>query len=67
MSATIIRLWFTGAETDKARHYSKVPLEKWDPKTDGIWVPMSIIEHTTKRGNSHEVKLPDWFVEKNGL
>jgi hypothetical protein len=64
---TVIRFWATGAETDKAVHYSKLPLDKWDPKKDGIWIPKSIIEHRTKRGAEHEVKLPDWFVEKEGL
>jgi len=67
LSATTVRLWATGAETSKARHYSRVPLTKWDPKKDGIWIPKSLIEHTTKRQDEHLVKLPDWFVEKENL
>ena len=63
--ATIMRLWLI-RETELARKYSTVPPVK---STDDscVWVPKSIIEHTTKRGDEHEVKLPDWFIEKNGL
>jgi hypothetical protein len=34
---------------------------------DIVWVPLSIIEHTTKRGRDHVVTLPDWFIEKERL
>jgi len=64
-----LRLWLI-RETDKARLYSKVPIGEpgRDPEeSDQIWVPRSIVVHTTKRGNEHEVDLPDWFIEKNGL
>lgn len=65
-----IRLWLV-RESEKARQYSK-----FDPTGRGatepnvgdlIWVPKSIVEHTTKRGYEHEVDLPDWFIEKEGL
>ena len=62
-----MRLWLL-RETEKARLYSKVPHEKYQgDKEDELWIPKSVIEHTTKDGNQHDVKLPDWFLEKNGL
>jgi hypothetical protein len=61
-----MRLWFI-RQTEKARLYSRVPPERHPSQEDQIWVPLSIIEHTTKRGNEHDVKLPDWFLEKNNL
>lgn len=71
MSATTIRLWFV-RETELARLYSKfaphpdLGFENAD-RYDMVWIPRSIIEHTSKRGDEHHVKLPDWFIEKNGL
>jgi len=60
-----IRLWLV-RETEKARLYCKH--NRPNPEqSDCIWVPRSIAEHTTKRGNEHEIALPDWFVEKEGL
>lgn len=65
-----IRLWFI-RETELARLYSK-----FDPTGRGgtepnegdlVWVPRSIVEHTSKRGKEHTLELPDWFVEKAGL
>ena len=55
MSTTIVRLWF---------HCTTAP-----PREENmVWVPKSIIEHTSEQPNGlHEVKLPDWFVEKEGL
>jgi hypothetical protein len=66
--ATRVRLWLI-RETQKARLYSKVPIctERDCEQSDQIWVPLSIVEHTTKRGIEHEVKLPDWFIQKEGL
>ena len=70
--ATTMRLWLI-RETELARLYSTVPPERHpvldtkDPDCDVVWVPKSIIEHTTKRGNEHDVKLPDWFLEKHSL
>lgn len=65
MSATTVRLWLF-RETDKARQYCKHDRDMIGPN-DLIWVPLSIIEHTTKRGREHCVQLPDWFIEKEGL
>jgi len=62
-------LWLI-RETQLARLYSKVPTNasaRLVEESDMLWVPKSIVEHTTKRGNEHDVKLPDWFIEKNGL
>jgi hypothetical protein len=61
-----IRLWLI-RETEKARLYSKVPPERGQTGETQIWVPRSIVEHTSKRGSEHTVDLPDWFIEKNGL
>jgi hypothetical protein len=64
-----IRLWFI-RETEKARQYSKVPVGdncRTVDASDLAWIPLSIVEHTTKRGNEHVVELPDWFAEKEGL
>jgi len=78
VNTTIVRLWFLW-ETDKARCYCRLPSSRipaWDlfNAEDKLWVPKSIIEHTTKRPPKpgecwpeHEVKLPDWFVEKERL
>lgn len=64
----VIRFWFI-RETPKARLYSKAPVQEGEQpdEMDLIWIPRSIVEHTTKRGIEHEVDLPDWFIEKNGL
>ena len=65
----ILRFWLI-RETELARLYSKVPLNtvgRLVEHTDTLWIPKSIVEHTTKRGSEHEVTLPDWFIEKNGL
>lgn len=71
VSATKIRLWFI-QQTEKARLYCRfaphpdLGFANAD-NTDKIWIPRSIIEHTTKRGNEHVITLPDWFIEKEGL
>ncbi len=57
-------------QTDKARLYSKInpsARSRVPDETDLIWIPLSVIEHTTKRGQEHDVKLPDWFIEARGL
>lgn len=66
MSTTTVRLWLV-RETDKARLYSRVPPERHGDASDEIWVPLSIAEHTTKRGAEHMVTLPDWFITKEDL
>lgn len=75
MSTTKIRLWLV-KETDLARQYCKFNpfvsvsgIEHGNSMedTDLIWIPKSIIEHTSKRGNEHVVTLPDWFIEKEHL
>jgi hypothetical protein len=59
-------LWFV-RETPLARLYTKIPPERRPTKDDEIWVPRSVVEHTSKMGNQHIVTLPDWFLEKNDL
>ena len=54
-------------ETDAARLYSKVRPDRFPSREDELWVPKSIIEHTTKRRDEHDVKLPEWFCAKNDL
>lgn len=61
-----ITLWFI-RETPAARLYSKVRPDRHPTKEDEIWIPRSIVEHTSKADNEHTVKLPDWFIEKEGL
>ncbi len=80
MSTTTIKLWYV-SETSKARRYCKLPLSRNPTDSDYLYVPLSIIEHTTKwaplkddKGRlvgcerwCHEVTLPDWFIEKEKL
>jgi hypothetical protein len=68
MNTTKVNLWFI-RETAAARQYSKVPPERHPQEySDYIWVPKSIIEHTSKNtGGHHVVTLPDWFVDREGL
>lgn len=60
-----ITLWLV-RETEKARLYCKHGRPNPE-NTDCVWVPRSVVEHTSKTGNQHIVTLPDWFVEKAGL
>jgi len=60
-----MRLWFV-KQTDKARLYLKHNRPGADDD-DYLWIPLSVIEHTTKLGDEHEVTLPDWFIEKEWL
>lgn len=53
-------------ETEKARLYCKHGRPNSEP-SDEIWIPRSIVEHTSKMGNQHIVELPDWWIEKSGL
>lgn len=61
-----IRLWLI-RETPAARLYSKLPPERHPEDTDCLWIPRSIVEHTSKCGDEHMVKLPDWFIEEKSL
>jgi len=61
-----IRLWFI-RETEKARLYSKTDPEAQGRVLDEIWIPRSVVEHTSKRGNEHEVTIEDWWGVKNGF
>lgn len=61
-----MRLWLL-RETEQARLYSTTDPSDAHRSGDEIWIPKSVIEHTTKRGNEHEVKLPDWFIEARGF
>lgn len=61
-----MRLWLL-RETEAARLYSKTDPKDWHRVTVPVWIPKSVIEHTTKRGDEHDVKLPDWFIEKESL
>lgn len=67
MSTTKVNLWFQ-SETEKAKKYSRIPPARNPSDEDMIWIPKSIIEHTSKNiGGHHVVTLPDWFVEKGAL
>lgn len=60
-----ITLWLI-KETEKARLYCKH--NRPNPEeSDMIWIPRSVVEHTSKTGSQHIVTLPDWFVEKEKL
>lgn len=59
-------LWLL-KETAGARFYSKLPPERHPTANDCLWIPRSIIEHTSKTGKQHIVTLPDWFIEKRNL
>ena len=59
-------LWFV-RETPLARLYTKIPPERGPTESDFIWVPRSIVEHTSKMGAQHIVTLPDWFLDKEGI
>lgn len=61
-----VTLWFL-RETDKARLYSKLPPERHPTKDDEIWVPRSVVEHTSKTGNCHIVTVQDWFADREKL
>ena len=70
MSAKV-NLWIVpghGSDTAMARRYSKLPPSRNPSAEDFIWVPISIIEHTSRNvGGHHIVSLPQWFAEKEGL
>lgn len=61
-----ITLWLV-RETELARLYSKIPPERHSEKSDEVWIPKSVVEHTSKTSSQHTVTLPDWFVQKAKL
>jgi hypothetical protein len=61
-----VRFWLL-RETENARLYSTTDPKDIHRTGNEIWIPKSVIEHTTKRGDEHDVKLPDWFIEARGL
>ncbi len=61
-----ITLWLI-RETEKACIYSKLPPERNPTKADEIWIPRSVVEHTTKMGAQHIVTVQEWFAFKNNL
>ena len=69
MSTAKVLLWFV-RETPLARLYFKLPASRAQTE-DGVWIPRSIIEHTSKLNsadlNEHILTLPEWFVEKYNL
>ena len=70
MSTTKVSLWKIDGTSDtaKARCYSRVPPSRLPEAEDFIWVPISLIEHTSRNlGGHHIVTLPDWYVEKERL
>lgn len=63
-----VSLWLI-RESANARYYSKLPPHRHPTEADCLWVPLSIVEHTSKdaSGALHIVTLPDWFCEREGL
>ena len=69
-----VSLFFTGIQSEKARKYSRIPKSRNPQAEDLVWVPLSLVEHTSKQPAKpgeewaqHVVKLPDWFVEEKKL
>lgn len=73
-----VRLWFV-RESAAARRYCKLPKSR-NPGRDipgnanYVWVPRSVVEHTTKRPSAdgvewdeHDVAVQDWFAERENL
>lgn len=62
-----IRLWFI-REPDKARLYSRLPPERHPEIEDQLWIPRSVVSHTSKEPSGlHIVDVEDWFAEKEWL
>ena len=67
-----IQLWFIKeSPTGKARYYSRIPASRGPVETDKVWVPRSVISHTTKQpakpGEAwpeHHMQIEDWFAER---
>lgn len=58
-------------DTEKACLYSKLPASRHPTAADLVWVPRSLVEHRSKRNASdlseHILKLPEWWLSKEGL
>lgn len=61
-----VRLWLI-RETPDARLYSKLPPDRHAGPADTVWIPRSVIEHTTKMGIEHYLTLPEWICDERGL
>lgn len=62
-----IRLWFI-RETEKARLYSRLPPERHPATEDRLWIPRSVVTHTSKEPSGlHIVDVEDWWAEKENL
>ena len=61
-----IRLWYV-RETNAAYLYTTAPPDRHPGEMEELWIPKSIVEHRSKRGDEHIVKLPDWWVRKKHL
>lgn len=66
MSTSQRTLWFV-RETPAARLYTRIPPARNPQPSDEIWIPRSVVEHTSKTGNVHILTIADWFVEKENL
>lgn len=72
MSTRIKTLWLVDERPAGAAYlYCHVPparREGREPNCDElVFVPKSIVEHRSKRGVEHDVKLPEWFLSKKKL
>lgn len=69
-----VSMWFI-RQTDKARlYYKRSPYRSENRDVDQIWIPLSVIDHTTKHPQNpgeayaqHDVTIADWFADKNNL
>jgi len=75
-----MRLWFCKeSPSGQARLYCRLPRSRNPgpqppPKNPNyVWIPRSVVEHTTKRAPigdewpEHDLRLPEWFILKEGL
>lgn len=65
MNGVQVTLWLK-LETPMARFYCKHGREN-PADDDFIWIPKSVVEHTSKMGDQHIVTLPEWFVQKEKI
>lgn len=71
-SGTKVKLWYV-EDCPHSRKYCRIPQSRNPEKKDFVFVPLVLIEHTTKQPIEpgewavHVVTLPDWFVQKQNL